>query len=96
MLACPIDFRYGRERMKSVFEEENRLQKLLEVEAALAEVHAEMGNIPEEDAENIAKAVAERRVKRERVLEIEKEIRHDLMSVVRALAEQCGDSGRYV
>lgn len=96
MLTCPLDFRYGREEMKSIFDEDNRLQKLLEVEAALAEAHAEVGNIPREDAENIANAVANRLVERERVLEIEKEIRHDLMSVVKALAEQCGDSGRYV
>jgi adenylosuccinate lyase len=82
--------------MKSIFDEDNRLQRLLEVEAALAEAHAEVGNIPREDAEIIGNAVANRLVERERVLEIEKEIRHDLMSAVKALAEQCGDSGRYV
>src|SRR5436309_69989 len=34
-LLCPIDFRYGRPKMKGVFEEESRLQPLLDVEAAL-------------------------------------------------------------
>ncbi|TET89492.1 MAG: adenylosuccinate lyase [Methanomassiliicoccales archaeon] len=96
MLTCPLDFRYGREEMKSIFSEEGRLQRFLEVEAALAFAHAAVGNIPKEDADNIANAVASKSVNVERVKEIEKEIRHDLMSVVKALAEQSGDSGRYV
>lgn len=96
MLTCPLDFRYGREDMKSIFSEEGRLQKFLEVEAALASAHATVGNIPKEDADSIANAVASKSVEIERVKEIEKEIRHDLMSVVIALAEQSGDSGRYV
>jgi len=96
VLTCPLDFRYGREEMKSIFSEEGRLQRFLEVEAALAFAHAAVGNIPKEDADNIANAVASKSVNVERVKEIEKEIRHDLMSVVKALAEQSGDSGRYV
>lgn len=96
MLTCPLDFRYGREVMKSIFTEDNWLHKLLEVEAALAQAHAEAGNIPVEDAENIANAVDKQLVKLERVEEIEMEIRHDLMSVVKALAEQSGRSGKYV
>jgi len=82
--------------MKSIFSEDNWLHKLLEVEAALAQAHAEVGNIPMEDAENIANAVDNQLVKLERVKEIEMEIRHDLMSVVKALAEQSGKSGKYV
>jgi adenylosuccinate lyase len=82
--------------MKSVFDEENWLFKLLQVEAALAHAHAEVGNIPQADADNIANAVANKAVKLERVKQIESEIRHDLMSVVKALTEQSGESGKYV
>jgi len=50
----PIDTgRYGTPEMRSIFEEENRLQKMLDVEAALALAHAEVGNIPIEDAKVI-------------------------------------------
>ncbi len=42
-LLCPIDFRYGRPKMKGVFEEESRLQRLLDVEAALARAEAKVG-----------------------------------------------------
>ena len=97
MPILPIDTgRYGTPEMRRIFEEENRLQKMLDVEAALALAHAEVGNIPMEDAKVIAEKASTRYVKLERVKEIEKEIRHDVMAMVRALAEVCGKSGAYV
>src|SRR5712692_6670459 len=53
-LLCPIDFRYGRPKMKGIFEEETRLQLLLDVEAALARAQAKVGLIPREAAAEIA------------------------------------------
>ena len=47
-LLCPIDFRYGRPAMKRIFAEEARLQRLLDVEAALAQAQAKAGLIPAE------------------------------------------------
>jgi adenylosuccinate lyase len=82
--------------MLRVFEEEARVQRLLDVEAALALAHAEVGNIPREDAEKIAAIASTKYVKVERVKAIEKEIKHDIASLVRALAEVCGESGAYV
>ena len=97
MPILPIDTgRYGTPEMRRIFEEENRLQKMLDVEAALALAHAEVGNIPIEDAKVIAERASTRYVKLERVKEIEKEIKHDVMAMVRALAEACGKSGAYV
>jgi adenylosuccinate lyase len=93
----PIDTgRYGTAEMLKVFEEDTRLQKLLDVEAALALAHAEVGDMPIKDAEKIAATANTRHVKIERVKAIEKEIKHDLASLVRALSEQCGESGGYV
>lgn len=92
----PIEFRYGSAEMKSIFEEENRLQKLLDVEAALARAHAAVGNIPEEDADVITKNASIKFVKIERVKEIEKETKHDIMAVVKSLSEVCASSGKYV
>lgn len=96
MPVCPLEYRYGREVMKRIFEEENRLQKFLDVEGALALAHAKVGNIPVRDAERISKKCSTRFVKLERVKEIEKKTKHDIMAVVKALEEQCGSSGRYV
>ena len=91
-----MEFRYGREVMKKIFNEENRLQKLLDVEAALARAHAKVGNISEEYAEIITKNANTKKVKVERVKQIEKEIRHDLMAVVKVLSEVSGEAGKYV
>jgi len=58
--------------------------------------HGEVGNIPRKDAENIVRAASVKQVKLSRVKEIEREIKHDVMALVRALAEACGPSGAYV
>ncbi len=92
----PIETRYRTEIAK-LFTEEKKLENWLKVEAALAEVHAEMGNIPKEAADEIIKKANLDNVKMERVKEIDKEIHHDLMAMVKGLAEQCeGDAGKYV
>ncbi|GAF81940.1 unnamed protein product, partial [marine sediment metagenome] len=94
---CPIDFRYGREEIKEVFGEKNKLQYLLDVEAALARAHANVGNISKKDADEISKKASVKFVMVERVKEIENETRHDIMAVTRVLAEVCdGDAGKYV
>jgi len=93
----PIDTgRYGTSEMKRVFEEETRVQKMLDVAAALAWAHAEVGNIPRKDAEKIAAMASLEHVKLSRIKEIEREIKHDIASMVRAFAEVCGSSGAYV
>jgi len=93
----PIDTgRYGTREMRRIFDEENRLQRMLDVEAALAWAHSEVGNISREDAEKIMKLASVKHVRLTRVKEIESEIRHDVMAMVRALAEVCGPSGAYV
>lgn len=97
MPITPIDTgRYGTPEMLKIFEEETRVQKLLDVEAALALAHAEVGNISKKDAEKIASMASTKYVKVERVKAIEKEIKHDIASLVRALSEVCGSSGAYV
>jgi len=95
--ADPIDTgRYGTPEMRRIFQEENRVQKMLDVEAALAWAHAEVGDIPRKDAQAIIENATIKRVKIGRVKEIEKEIKHDLMALVQALSEVSGPSGAYV
>ena len=97
MPILPIDTgRYGTPEMIEVFQEEARLQKMLDVEAALAWAHCEVGNIPKKDAEKIARMATLRYVKLARVQAIESEIKHDVAALVRALSEACGSSGAYV
>ena len=97
MPILPIDTgRYGTAEMRRVFTEETRVQKQLDVEAALALAHAEVGNIPRQDAEKIAAMASLKHVKLDRIKTIEAEIKHDVASLVRALSEVCGSSGAYV
>jgi len=94
---CPLDFRYGRKPIKEVFGETSKLQYLLDVEAALARAHATVGNISKKAADEISKKASVKYVTVKRVNEIEKETRHDIMAVTKALSEVCsGDAGKYV
>lgn len=97
MSVHPIEFRYFYPEMKKVFTEESKLQKWLDVEAALAWAHAQLGSIPIEAAEEIGRKADIGIVKLERMKEIEGEIHHDIMAMVRALKEVCeGDAGNYI
>ena len=96
MPVCPLDFRYGRPDMKRIFDEETRLQKLLDVEAALAQAQAKVGNIKQDHADIIKKTASTRYVKLDRVCEIDKQINHEITAIIRALSEQAGESGKYV
>ncbi|MFW9894769.1 MAG: adenylosuccinate lyase [Candidatus Thorarchaeota archaeon] len=92
----PIETRY-RTEIADFFTEEKKLENWLKVEAVLAQVHAELGNIPKEAAKEIQKKANLNYVKLERVKEIDFEIHHDLMAMVKGLAEQCeNDAGKYI
>ena len=95
MPILPIDTgRYGSPEMRRIFDEENKLQKWLDVEAATAEAEASVGDIPKAAAEEIAKNANIKTVTLARTKEIEKETHHDLMSMVMALTEACSGEGK--
>ena len=86
----PVEGRYGRADVKAVFEEENKLQRMLDVEAALARAHAAVGNIPKKDANAISKRADTKYVKVARVKAIEREINHDVMAC-HVASHTCGE-----
>ena len=97
MAIHPIEFRYGTPEMKKIWESENKLQKMLDVESALAQAEGELGIIPKEYAEEIKSKASTKYVKLERVNEIERETKHDIAAIVKGLAEQCeGQAGEYI
>ncbi len=96
MSVHPIDYRYGSCEMRAVFDEEKRLEQQLRVEAALAEVLADLGKIPNDAARKIKEKANTRNVRLEVVKKFEEETKHDVMALVKALTEQCGDAGKYV
>jgi adenylosuccinate lyase len=97
MAIHPIEYRYGRKKVKKIFDEEARLQKNLDVEAALARAQAKVGNIPEKTAKDISRKADLKFVKNSRVKEIEERAHHDVMAMVKALSEVCdGEAGKYI
>ncbi|NNN16834.1 MAG: adenylosuccinate lyase, partial [Thermoplasmata archaeon] len=95
-LFCPLEFRYGRAEVRQIFSRGARLDRALRVEAALALAEAELGLVPKADADSIDRAVREHRVTLARADALERELRHDVMALVRSLAEVAGPSGRWV
>ncbi|MFX1287671.1 MAG: adenylosuccinate lyase [Promethearchaeota archaeon] len=92
----PIETRY-RTELANLFTEDKKLEYWLKVEAVLAKAHAKLGNIPQVAAEEIYKKANLNYVKLKRVKEIDNEIHHDLMAMVKALSEQCeAFAGKYV
>src|SRR5215813_4960916 len=85
--------RYTRPEMGAVWTDENRFQKWLDVEIAVCEVHADMGTIPR-DAEDKIKRTASFSV--QRINEIERVTRHDVIAFTTALAENIGPESRFV
>jgi adenylosuccinate lyase len=79
--------------MGAIWTDENRFQKWLDVEIAVCEVQAALGVIPSEAVETIKKKA---RFSIERIREIEKTTRHDVIAFTTALAESIGPESRYV
>ncbi|MHA1376768.1 MAG: adenylosuccinate lyase [Candidatus Helarchaeota archaeon] len=97
MAVSPIEYRYFTKEMKELFTEEQKLQKWLDVEVALAKAHAKLGHIPQDAVREIEKKGSIKFIKINRVKQIEKEINHDIMAMVRAFAEACeGNVGGYI
>ena len=92
----PVETRY-RTEFADLFTEDKKVESWLKVEAVLAKAHAKLGNIPQDAAMEISKKANLKYVKLNRVKEIDNEIHHDLMAIVKALSEQCdGSAGNYV
>ncbi len=94
MAVHPIEERYGTKEMRAVWSERSRFSCIVRAEVALAKAEAAHGMIPAAAAAEIdAKAHG---ASLERAKEIEAEISHDMMAIVRAVSEVSGESGRWV
>ena len=76
--------RYTRPEMGAIWTEENKYRAWLEVEILACEAWAEIGEIPKED---VIKLRANADFDIDRIYEIEKETRHDVVAFTRAVSE---------
>ncbi len=94
MIVHPVDYRYGTPQMKRIWSEESKIKRMIRVEIALLQALAKRGYLSEEEVEKVrSKAI---RIKPERVKEIESEIKHDVMALVKAISEVAGDAARWI
>ncbi|PJK28079.1 adenylosuccinate lyase [Minwuia thermotolerans] len=85
--------RYSRPEMTAIWSPENKFRIWFEIEAHATDAQAELGIVPKE----AAKAVWERGgFEVERIDEIEREVKHDVIAFLTSLAEHVGDEARFV
>jgi len=85
--------RYTRPEMGRIWTEENKFRTWLEVEILVCEAWAELGVVPREDVEAIRRNA---RFDVERIYEIEKQTRHDVIAFTRAVSESLGPERRWI
>ncbi|MDI6782950.1 MAG: adenylosuccinate lyase [bacterium] len=85
--------RYTLPAMQELWSEENKFQSYLEIEILVCRAWAELGEIPKEDLANIEQKA---KFNIDRINEIEKKVKHDVIAFVSAVAENVGSSGRYI
>jgi adenylosuccinate lyase len=79
--------------MSAIWSDENKFQKMLDVEILACEALASLGKIPQKELKKI-KSKAKFDVKR--IEEIEKTTRHDVIAFLHNIAEYIGDSSKFV
>ncbi|MBS0017296.1 MAG: adenylosuccinate lyase [Arthrospira sp. SH-MAG29] len=85
--------RYTLPEMGSLWTDNYKLKTWLQVEIAACEAQAELGYIPESAVEEIK---AKANFDLARVLEIEAQVRHDVIAFLTNVNEYVGDAGRYI
>src|SRR6267378_6362817 len=88
--------RYTRPEMASIWEAQTRFKIWFEIEAHAADALAELGVIPKEAAKTIWAKAKDATFNVERIDEIERETKHDVIAFTTHLAEIVGPEARFV
>lgn len=85
--------RYSREIMRKIWSDENRFKTWLEIELQACEALCELGQVPEQALRTIKKKA---RFDVQRINEIEKITKHDVIAFTTCVAEYVGEDARYI
>jgi adenylosuccinate lyase len=85
--------RYSRPEMARIWEPEAKFHIWLKIETYAAEAMAELGQIPNEAAEAVKKRGS---FDIERIDEIEREVKHDVIAFLTSVAEHVGPEARFL
>ena len=85
--------RYSREKMSAIWSPENRFQKWLDIEVSVCEAYAEKGEIPKKALQTIKERAG---FDVQRIDEIEKEVKHDVIAFLTSVSEKVGEDSRFI
>lgn len=85
--------RYSRKEMSDIWSEENQFRAWLDVELAACRAWSKIGKIPSEDVEELYEKAT---FDIDRIKEIEKQTRHDVVAFTRSVSESLGDEKKWV
>lgn len=85
--------RYSRKEMADIWSEHNQFQAWLEVELAACWAWSKLGKIPEEDVDTLYKKAS---FDVNRIKEIEKQTRHDVVAFTRSVSETLGEEKKWI
>ncbi|MEZ5928023.1 MAG: adenylosuccinate lyase [Parvularculaceae bacterium] len=88
--------RYSRPEMADIWSPETKFRIWFEIEAHAADKQAELGVIPKEAAAKVWERGAKAEFNVERIDEIEREVKHDVIAFLTHLAEIVGPEARFV
>lgn len=94
MIVHPIDYRYGTPEMKRIWSEDSKIKRMIRVEVAILRALAKKGYLDESEVNEVKKKAV--KIEPERVKQIETEIKHDIMALVKAISEVAGEASRWI
>ena len=87
---------FSTSEMQAVWSEQNRLEKQVDVEVALAKAEGELGVIPADVADEIVKKADASKLSLQQIADEAAKAKHSLMSTINALQKQVGEAGQFI
>lgn len=87
---------FSTSEMRAIWSEQNRLEKQVDVEVALAKAQGELGVIPCDAADAIVAKADASKLSIAQIAKQAAKAKHSLMSTINALQDQVGDAGQFI
>lgn len=87
----PFSWRYGSEQMRSIWSEENKYKIWRQIWVELANAQADLGLVSKEEVEDLKNN--QNNIDIERIWEIEKDTKHDVVAAIKEFAEKAKIGG---
>ncbi|MFQ1008392.1 adenylosuccinate lyase [Gilliamella apicola] len=87
---------FSTSEMRAIWSEQNRLEKQVDVEVALAKAEGELGVIPTDVADEIVKKADASKLSLQQISDEAAKAKHSLMSTINALQKQVGEAGQFI